>query len=71
MGTLEVALTDGTSEFFQSQHQLESYYATLGPDGSLTVSRMEELGDGSEPTIDEVVARYTQGQFTGWAEKSA
>lgn len=70
MATLEVTLTDGSSEFFESAHHLESYYGVLHPDGSLTVSRMEEAGDGSEPLVDEVVAQYRHGQFTGWSEKS-
>lgn len=70
MATVEVELADGTSEHFQDQNQHESHYPVLHPDGSLSVNRMDQPGDGSPPAFNEVVARYGPEEFVGWAERS-
>lgn len=61
---------DGTSEHFQDANTHEAHYPVLHPDGSLTVNRMDQPGDGSPPAFDEVVARYDREQILGWTERS-
>lgn len=70
MGQIQVQFVDGTSEYFDDQNQHESHYCTLHPDGSLTVHRLDQPGDGSPPRFDEVVTRYGVGEFVGWEERS-
>lgn len=68
MNEVNVQFTDGRSITFQPDSDREDYRATVGPDGSLTVTRTEDSHDGR--TEDTVISRYPRTEWSTYGEDS-
>jgi hypothetical protein len=68
MPTLEVFLTDGRSEVFQTQNDDESYGSELNDDGSLSVYLTIDSSEGD--FTEEEVARYRSDEWIETEESS-
>jgi hypothetical protein len=69
MKTLQVMLSNGEVETFQSQHPLEDYAPRYNDDGSLTILKLEDEGTG-EPPDETEVGRFEDGSWRGVREAS-